>query len=156
MSLKYVAVGGVLIVLIVLILWATTDLFRSPKTVEKSIKFPKTIEKSIKFPQRIYFNDTLKNNKYKLTILGDTINAFKYPGLPWSVKATGDIYYLSVEENGKLVARDSDDKMVWSPTLVLGVTEWVPGSSLSMQLDGNLVLYSPDHKPVWASSYPIA
>jgi hypothetical protein len=146
MSLKYAAVGGVLIVLIVLILWATTDLFR----------FPKTVEESIKFPQRIYFDDTLesKDKKYKLTILGDTINAFKYTGLPWSAKATGDIYYLSVEEDGKLVARDSDDKMVWSPTLVRGVTEWVPGSKLVMQIDGNLVLYSPDYKPVWASNYP--
>jgi hypothetical protein len=30
---------------------------------------------------------------------------------------TGDIYYLSVEENGKLIARDSDDKMVWIASL---------------------------------------
>ena len=56
-------------------------------------------------------------------------------------------YYLTMQADGNLVHRDSDNRTIWS-TKTNGKSNASP-FSLKMQDDGNLVVYDNNNKAIW-------
>lgn len=58
-------------------------------------------------------------------------------------------FRLIMQDNGNLVIRDANNKMIWN-THTAG--KGAKPHHLIMQIDRNLVLYDGNHQPIWASN----
>ncbi|CAF3644682.1 unnamed protein product [Rotaria sp. Silwood1] len=70
----------------------------------------------------------------------------------WSSNSTNkgqQPFRLIMQDNGNLVIRDVNNKVIWS-THTAG--KGVKPHHLIMQIDRNLVLYDGNHQPIWASN----
>lgn len=57
------------------------------------------------------------------------------------------VYYVAVQADGNLCLKKTNgDEFIWCSMVYLG-----SGHSLTLQADGNLVVYNKENKPVWSS-----